>query len=53
MLNEMIAAARPIDADDPAAAMGARRQIEARAGHDTFDRLPSLTMPVGPVRRPP
>jgi 3-oxoadipate enol-lactonase len=32
--------------DDPAAAMGARRQIEARAGHDTYDRLPALPMPV-------
>jgi 3-oxoadipate enol-lactonase len=32
-------------ADDPLKAMGARRQLEARAGHDTYDRLPALTMP--------
>jgi 3-oxoadipate enol-lactonase len=30
----------------PGGEMGARRQLEARAGHDTFDRLPSLQMPV-------
>jgi len=46
-LDEMIAAARPIDPDDPAVAMGAGRQLEARAGHDSFDRLKQLTMPVG------
>jgi 3-oxoadipate enol-lactonase len=32
-------------ADDPHKAMGARRQLEARARHDTYDRLPALTMP--------
>ncbi len=32
--------AQPGDAD------GARRQLEARAGHDTFARLPQLNMPV-------
>jgi 3-oxoadipate enol-lactonase len=32
-------AAPPLNADDPAAAIGARRQLEARAGHDTWDRL--------------
>lgn len=26
--------------------MGARRQLEARIGHDVYDRLPQLTMPV-------
>jgi 3-oxoadipate enol-lactonase len=30
---------------DPVAAMGARRQLEARAGHDTWDRLPSIACP--------
>jgi 3-oxoadipate enol-lactonase len=30
----------------PGGEMGARRQLEARAGHDTYDRLPSLRMPV-------
>jgi 3-oxoadipate enol-lactonase len=45
--NLMLASARPIDTADPAAPMGARRQLEARAGHDTFDRLPNLKLPVG------
>ena len=31
---------------EPGRAMGARRQLEARADHDTWDRLPSLPMPV-------
>lgn len=26
--------------------VGQRRQLEARSHHDTFDRLPALTMPV-------
>ena len=30
----------------PGGEMGYRRQLEARAAHDTYDRLPSLTMPV-------
>jgi 3-oxoadipate enol-lactonase len=46
-LDAMTQLSQPIDADDPVAAMGARRQIEARAGHDCFDRLPQLAMPVG------
>ncbi|MEM7129126.1 MAG: alpha/beta hydrolase [Chloroflexota bacterium] len=33
-------------ADEPGHALGARRQLEARAGHNTYDRLPQLTMPV-------
>ncbi|MFP6712600.1 MAG: alpha/beta hydrolase [Rhodospirillales bacterium] len=32
--------------DDPGKAMGSRRQLEARAEHDTFDRVVDLTMPV-------
>jgi 3-oxoadipate enol-lactonase len=31
---------------DPAGALGYRRQLEARAGHDTYDRIAALTMPV-------
>jgi 3-oxoadipate enol-lactonase len=31
---------------DPAAAMGYRRQLEARAAHDTYARLGALSMPV-------
>ena len=33
-------------ADEPGHAMGAQRQLEARAEHDTYDRLPELKMPV-------
>jgi len=33
-------------ADEPGHAMGARRQLEARAGHDTWDRLPGIACPV-------
>jgi 3-oxoadipate enol-lactonase len=34
------------NADDPDAAKGAHRQLEARARHDTYGRLPRLSMPV-------
>ena len=30
---------------EPGGVMGYKRQLEARAGHDTYDRLPSLRMP--------
>lgn len=46
--DDLVAAmrARPqFDGADPATAMGARRQLEARARHDTWDRLPALTPP--------
>lgn len=33
------------EAADPAAALGARRQLEARRGHDTYDRLSGITAP--------
>ncbi len=33
-------------ADEPGKAIGSRRQLEARALHDTYDRLPELKMPV-------
>lgn len=33
-------------AAEPGRAMGARRQLEARAGHDTWDRLGQLACPV-------
>jgi 3-oxoadipate enol-lactonase len=32
-------------ADEPGHAMGAHRQLEARAGHDTWDRLPAIACP--------
>jgi 3-oxoadipate enol-lactonase len=35
-----------IGGDEPGHRAGARRQIEARIGHDTFERLPGLEMPV-------
>ncbi len=40
-----MAAADPY-ADEPGRAMGARRQLEARAKHDTFDRLHQVACPV-------
>ena len=40
-----MAAADPF-ADEPGHAMGARRQLEARALHDTWDRLPRISCPV-------
>ena len=33
-------------ADEPGHAQGARRQLEARAAHDTWDRLPQIACPV-------
>lgn len=39
-------AAGQIGANEPGRADGARRQLLARKDHDTYDRLPSLTMPV-------
>lgn len=33
-------------ADEPGRKAGAHRQLEARAGHDTWDRLPQITCPV-------
>ncbi|MFC3077215.1 alpha/beta fold hydrolase [Phenylobacterium terrae] len=32
-------------ADEPGRAMGAHRQLEARARHDTWDRLPDIAIP--------
>ncbi len=42
----MAVAASQMGADEPGRQIGARRQLEARAAHDTFDRLPDLHMPV-------
>ena len=39
------AAQAELQADDPHAAMGARRQLEARQHHDTWDALASVTSP--------
>jgi 3-oxoadipate enol-lactonase len=37
---------REASADEPGHAMGAHRQLMARAAHDTWDRLPQLRCPV-------
>lgn len=43
---EQARARRSVGAEDPGRTVGARRQLEARAGHDTFSRLPELAAPV-------
>ena len=45
LLDDAAARAR-IGADEPGRKMGAHRQLEARSYHDTWERLPSLKMPV-------
>lgn len=45
-LVEWTREALQVGADEPGRLVGARRQLEARAGHDTFERLPGLKMPV-------
>jgi 3-oxoadipate enol-lactonase len=42
----IIAASEDPFADEPGHAMGARRQLEARADHDAWDRLPQIACPV-------
>lgn len=45
-LYEQGRAAAQFSAGEPGRAIGARRQLEARAKHDTYARLPQLAMPV-------
>ena len=45
LVEEALAALR-LGADEPKREVGARRQLEARRGHDTWERLPRLQMPV-------
>ncbi len=45
-LIDLTLAGLQVGADEPERRTGARRQLEARIGHDTYDRLPSLKMPV-------
>jgi 3-oxoadipate enol-lactonase len=45
VVDEMLVGLR-VGANEPGRAVGARRQIEARKEHNTYDRLPSLRMPV-------
>ena len=44
LFDETLAGLR-VGADEPWRQVGARRQLEARARHDTYDRLPNLRMP--------
>src|SRR4030042_1591456 len=45
LFDETLAGLR-VGADEPGRQMGTRRQMEARARHDTYGRLPKLQMPV-------
>ncbi|HVP79930.1 MAG TPA: alpha/beta hydrolase [Thermodesulfobacteriota bacterium] len=45
LLDQTIAGLQ-VGANEPGRQMGARRQLEARVHHDTYDRLPTLKMPV-------
>ncbi len=45
-LLEQTLAGLLVGADEPGRQIGARRQLEARALHDTYDRLSNLRMPV-------
>ena len=40
------AAGNMVGADEPGRKIGARRQLEARLGHNVYDRLPNLQMPI-------
>ncbi len=45
-LVDQMAAAHLVGAGEPGREIGARRQLEARTRHDTYDRLPNLELPV-------
>lgn len=45
-LIDLTLAGLQVGADEPGHRIGAQRQLEARIGHDTYKRLPALTMPV-------
>ena len=45
-LFDQILAGLRVGADEPGCQTGARRQLEARARHETYERLPGLRMPV-------
>ena len=45
-LMDLTVASFAVGAEEPGREIGARRQIEARAAHNTYDRLPNLEMPV-------
>ncbi|MBU1902231.1 MAG: alpha/beta hydrolase [Proteobacteria bacterium] len=45
-LVDFILAELQVGADEPGRQIGARRQLEARVGHDTYNRLPNMHLPV-------
>jgi 3-oxoadipate enol-lactonase len=45
-IGKAMAARRSVGEDEPGREVGYRRQLEARSGHDTYDRLGRLDMPV-------
>jgi 3-oxoadipate enol-lactonase len=45
LVNQLVTRFK-VGADEPDREKGARRQLEARVDHDTYDRLPSLRLPV-------
>ncbi len=45
-IAQMLEARAGVGADEPGRELGARRQMEARKGHDTWDRLPKFEAPV-------
>jgi 3-oxoadipate enol-lactonase len=46
LIAKAMAERRDVGADEPDREMGYRRQLEARRGHDTYERLERLDMPV-------
>lgn len=46
LLYDQALVATQFAADEPGRDVGSRRQLEARAKHDAYDRLPELKMPV-------
>jgi len=43
---QFVLASRSVGEGEPGRDAGARLQLEARRGHDTYDRLPALRMPI-------
>ena len=45
-LFDLTSSALRVGTDEPGRSIGGRRQLESRARHNTFERLPALRMPV-------
>jgi 3-oxoadipate enol-lactonase len=45
LIMPMFISGKPLNADDPNSAVGARRQLEARAAHDAWDGLVNVSCP--------